>query len=140
MANYGPSSIVVKYDNSGGTLVDITAYVITINDIDVENIMEEVRPFGATWAKHLPIGVGQVAPIEISGLYDDTATTGPDALLANRVPEGPAASTRTLEITYGSTKKTTVETHLISYKRTADKNGLTRYTARLQPTGAVTEA
>ena len=140
MANYGPADITVEYDNAAASLVDITAHVLTINDIDVENITEEVRPFGAAWDTHLAIGVGRMPVIEIGGVYDDTASTGPDALFAGRVPEGPSTNSRTLAVTWGSTKVTTVETILLTYRRTADKNGLTRWTARLQPTGAVSEA
>ncbi len=132
--------MVIKYDNAGATLVDISQYVLTINDIDVESVTEEKHSFGDSWEEHLPIGIGRVAPIELSGLWDDTVTTGPDALFAGRVPETPASITRSLEITWAGTKKTTVETYLISYRRSADRNGLTKYTVRLQPTGAVTEA
>ncbi len=140
MANYGPADITVNYDNSGGTPVDISAHVLTINDVDVENITEEVRPFGVAWDTHKAIGVGRMPVIELGGVFDDTASTGPDALFADRVPEGPATASRTLAVTWGSTKITTVETILLTYRRTADKNGLTRWLARLQPTGAVTEA
>jgi hypothetical protein len=91
MANYGPASLKIEYDNSGGSPVDITAYVLSINSIDVEQVLEEVRPFGASWDTFLPIGIGKVAPVELSGLFDDTAVSGPDALFAGRVPEAPSA-------------------------------------------------
>ena len=140
MANYGPADLKIEYDNSGDSLVDISAHVLTINDIDVENITEETRPFGASWDEHQAIGVGRMPVIELGGVFDDVAATGPDALFAGRVPEGPAAATRGLKLTWGSTKTSLVETILLTYRRTADKNGLTRWLARLQPTGAVTEA
>lgn len=140
MANYGPADLTVEYDNAAGTLVDITAHVLTVNDIDVENMTEEVRPFGASWDVHKGIGVGRMPVVELGGVYDDTASTGPDALFANRVPEGPATATRSLKFTWGSSKTTNVETILLAYRRSVDKNGLTRWLARLQPTGAVTEA
>jgi hypothetical protein len=140
MAKYGPSSIVIEYDNSGGTLTNISQYVLEINDVSVENILEETHSFGDSWEESLPIGVGKVAEVTLTGLYDDTASTGPDALFANRVPEGPGTTTRTLKITWGSTKTTSVETQLASYVRTADRGALTRWSATLQPTGAVTEA
>lgn len=139
MAKYGPSSIVVEYDNSGGTLVDITQYVQEINGVSVEQIIEEVHSFGDSWEEHLPVGIGRTTPIELSGLYDDTATTGPDALLADRIPEGPSTTARELKITWGSTKTSLWNTFLIAYERSADRNALTRWTARLQGTGAVTE-
>lgn len=140
MAKSTPSGIVVEYDNSGGSLVDISQYVQTINNVDVEGVIEETHTFGDSWEESLPVGIGRVGPIELGGLYDDTATTGPDALFANRVPETPASNTRTLKITWRSGKTTSVETYLAMYQRTPDRNALTRYMARLQPTGAVTEA
>lgn len=140
MANYGPADLTVEYDNAAGTLVDITAHVLNVNDVDVENITEEVRPFGAAWDTHKSIGVGRVPVIEIGGVFDDTAATGPDALFASRIPEGPAVASRTLTFTWGSTKTTSVETILLTYRRSVDKAGLTKWLARVQPTGAVTEA
>jgi hypothetical protein len=139
MANSTPAGIVVEYDDSGGVLRDITQYVLTINDIDVEMMNEEVRPFGLAWEKHLPIGVGKVNPIELGGLYDDVAN-GPNALFIRTTPDTPASTTRTFKITWKSGKTTEVETWMGSYKRTPNKNELTKYTATLQPTLAPTEA
>lgn len=140
MANSTPAGVKVEYDNAGGSLVDITQYVLTINGVDVESKLEETHTLGDSWEESKPIGVGKVAPVEIGGLYDDTVTVGPDALLANRVPETPASATRTLKITWIAAGHTTsVETYLIGYTRDADRNGLTKYKAKFQPTGAVTE-
>ena len=140
MANYGPASIKIDYDNGSGTPVDITAYVLTINSVDVEQVLEEVRPFGASWDKYMPVGVGKMGPIELGGIFDDTAVSGPDALFAGRIPEAPGTATRTLKVTWGGSKSTSVETHLGAYKRQVDKQGLTKYSVTLTPTGAVTEA
>lgn len=139
MAKYGPASITIEYDNSGGTPVDISQHVLSVNDVDIESLMEEVHTFGDSWEESLGIGVGRIAPIEITGLFDDTASTGPDALFKRTSPEGPASTARTLKFTWG-TNTTTFETWVASYRRTADRAGLTRYTVRLQPTGAATEA
>lgn len=140
MANYGPADLQIEYDNAAGSLVDITAHVLTVNDFDVEEITEEVRPFGASWDVHKGVGVGRMPVVEIGGVYDDTAATSPDALFANRVPEGPSATTRSLKFTWGGSKTSNVETILVGYRRSVDKSGLTKWSARLQPTGAVTEA
>lgn len=99
-----------------------------------------MRPFGASWDVHKGIGVGKMPVVELGGVYDDTASTSPDALFANRVPEGPSATERTLKFTWGGSKTTSVETILIGYRRSVDKAGLTKWSARLQPSGAVTEA
>ncbi len=135
MANYGPANFKIEYDS-----VDMTNCVMTINDVTVEQALEEVHALGDAWEEYLPVGVGKVGAIELGGIYDDVAG-GPDAKFVNRVgTEGPSTASKTLEITWGGSKKTTVSTHLVSYVRKADRNGLTKWTAKLQPTGAVTEA
>jgi hypothetical protein len=138
MAKYGPSSITVEYDNSGGTLVDISQHVLTLNDVDVEELVEEVHSFGDSWEENLPIGVGRMAEIVLGGLYDD-ASDGPDDLFADRIPEGPAATSRTLKITWGGSKTTSVETFLRLFKRQAARDGITKFETTLVCTGTVTE-
>jgi hypothetical protein len=135
-----PVDIKVEYDNSSGTPVDITQYVLTLNGVEIEQVLEEVRAFGSAWQKYLSIGVGKIAAIVLGGIWDDTATTGPDALFANRIPELPSIATRTLTITWFGTKTTEVETLLQKYKRTPDKNALTKYEVTLQPSDEATEA
>lgn len=131
----------VLYDNGSGTPVDITQHVQTINDIDVENITEETHPFGTAWEESKGVGIGRMAPVELGGLYDDVAD-GPDDMFGDRIPEGPNATTRTLTFVWipGSpSKSTSVETILALYKRTPDRAAITKWMARLQPTGTVTE-
>lgn len=137
MAKATPAGIIVEYDDSGGTLVNLTQFVQTLNDVDIESIIEETHSFGDSWEESLPIGVGRIGDIEIGGIYDDTASVGPDALFRGRVPETPASSTRTLKITWNASHATVFETFLISYRRTADRNALTRWMARLRPTSGV---
>lgn len=137
MANSSPATMAFFYDDEGGDPVDITEHILNINDIDVENLTEETRPFGKAWDTHKTIGVGRMPVIEMGGLYDDVED-GPDDLFADRVPEPPETPTRTFRIVWGSLA-TRVETSLLAYRRSADRNGLTKYTIRLQPTGEVVE-
>lgn len=141
MALSSPATLKIEYDNGSGTPVDITQYVLTINDISVESVLEEMHPFGTPWEAYMPVGIGKIAPVELGGLWDDTVTTGPDALFSGRVPEVPGtAITRTLKVTWKTAGKyTNFETYLISYDRTAERNNLTKFKVKLQPTGAITE-
>lgn len=140
MANYGPASLVIKVDDGpGGSLTDITQHVQTIGDVTIEQLLEEVHSFGDSWEEHLPVGIGKAGTVEIGGIYNDAAGS-PNAFFAGDLPETPATASRTLEITWGSTKKTTVEHYILSFTRTPDKNALTRWSAVLQTTGSVTEA
>lgn len=143
MANATPSGTKIEYDNASDVLQDITPHVLTINEVDIESLSEEIHSFGMTFESFKPIGIARISQIELSGLYDDTAAgspnMGPDALFANRAPETPASVTRTLKITWRTGKTTSVETYLSHYKRQADRNALTKYTAILLPFGTVTE-
>jgi hypothetical protein len=139
MANSTPAGIKVEYDNDVGSLVDISQFVLTINEISVESAFEEVHSFGDEWEEWLPVGIGKSAQIELGGLYDDSVG-GPDDVFADRVPEVPGVTpTRTLKITWVGTKTTTFETYLVAYKRQPDRNALTKWTATLQPTGSFVE-
>lgn len=139
MALSTPSGIVIEYDNSGGTLVDITQYVQSMTEFNTESLVEETHTFGDTFEEQTPIGLARLSDITLEGLYDDTATTGPDALFGNRTPENPNTATRTLKITWRSGKTSSVETHLKAYNRMADRSALTRYSVTLIPYGVVTE-
>lgn len=137
MANSIPSGITIEYDNSGGSLVDISQYVMTINGFSVEQILEEVHTFGDSWEEQLPVGIGRAGTVELGGLYDDTNI---DALFAGEIPQTPTDNTRTLKITWVGAKTSSVETWLVNYVRSPDRGALTKYAATLQTTGAVTEA
>lgn len=73
---------VFKIEDSGGTLRDLTAYTTDVNfprDID----MAETSTFGNTYKTFIQ-GLAN-ASFSISGRYDSTATTGPDAVLSSLV-------------------------------------------------------
>jgi hypothetical protein len=131
VAKYGSSSLVIEFDNSGGTLVDITQHVTGINGINIEAILEEGTTYGDSWVEQLFTGVKQVPDITIDGFYDDTASTGPNALFND------VGATRTLKLTFGGSNTATVETVIKSYARNPVRKELTKYQAVLAPTGAV---
>lgn len=134
MAKYGSDDVVIEVDNSGGTLVDLSQYIDTINEINISAMLQESHAFGDSWVEQLYTGVKMTAPITIEGFYDDTSSTGPNAVLNS------LGDTRTFKITYGSTKTTSVESVITSYVRRPVRGELTRFTCTLTPTGAVTEA
>ncbi len=134
-----PAEIGISVDDSSGTPRDITPYVLTINDIAVESVMEETHPFGVSWEESLGVGIGRMAPIELGGIWDDTASVGPDAVFSGAAPQDPSSQLRTVTITWRSGVTTAVETYVTSYTRTADRNALTKWSATLQPTADVTE-
>lgn len=133
MANYGIQDIIIKLDNSGGTPTTITTEVQTINGFDVDSVMEETTAFGSAWKTSKATGLRMVADITLGGLYSETI----DAIAID-MPTGPSATSRTFELTYGSTNKSSVETWKKGYRRRPSK-ALLRYELVLEATGAVTE-
>ena len=139
MAKYGSNSFVVSIDNSGGTPVTMTDYIRSIGDVDVKAMMQESTAFGDAWMEKLATGMLEAGSITLGGYYDDTATTGPDAIF-NDVATGPTDSTRTLLLTWGGSKTTSAEVWISAYKRTATVGELTAFEVTLEYTGTVTEA
>jgi hypothetical protein len=134
MAKYGPNDISIDVDNTGGTPVTMDAYIDDWAGADVEAILEESHTFNDAWVEQLYSGIQRMSPITMSGFYDDTATTGPDAIF-NALGE-----TRTVTITWGGSKTTATEAIISAYNRTPGRNASTRFTVTLTPTGTVTEA
>jgi hypothetical protein len=131
---YGSKDLVIEFDNSSGTLVDITQHVTAINGVNIEALLEEGTTYGDSWVEQLFTGVKQLADITVDGFYDDTATTGPHALFND------LGATRTFKVTWGGSKTTSVETIIRNYNRNPVRKELTKYQVTLAPTGAVTEA
>lgn len=135
MTRYGYPDLVINFDNSGGTPVDMSAYIMdTPPSFDREAIIEEITAAGDNDEAHAKVGLDKVNPITLGGAYDDTAVSGPDVIFNS------IGDTRTLAVTWGSTKISTVECIIVNYTRIAARGELTKFTVTLQPTGDVTEA
>lgn len=139
MAKYGSNSVTVNYDNSGGTPVDMSQHTLDINGVEIEAILEETHSFGDSWFESLAVGLRKMADVVLGGFYDDAASTGPDVVY-NAVVSGPTSATRTLQIIYGASKSTSVETLNMKYGRKLARGVLHKYEVTLRPTGTVTEA
>ena len=136
MAKYGSDDFVFKIDVSdAGALQDMSQYVDTIGGFKITRLTQESHTAGDSWVEHLWSGVRRGEDFTVEGFYDDTASTGPDAVF-----NGTHAETRTVEMTYGSTKKSTFEAWIVDYERLFTRGELTRYRATIRPSGAVTEA
>ena len=127
--------LVFKIDNVGGTLVELTAYVDSV-ELSHSVDMGETTTAGAE-AKTYVSGQSD-ATLSISGKWDGTATTGPDAILESlrglEVPStfewGPEGSTA------GRVKKSG-ECFLTGYVPSAPVGGVVAFTADFQITGAI---
>ena len=135
MSRYGSKDLKIEFDSTeGGSLADMSNYITSINGVSIEAILEEGTAFGDTWLEQLFTGNKQMADITLGGFYDDTATTGPNAVFVG------IGETRSLKVTWGSTKTTAVETIIKSYARNPAVKTLTKFQVVLSPTGTVTEA
>ena len=132
--------IVISYDDGSGSLQDISQYVTSDFDISVVVGTEETDSFGDQWDEHTPTGHASSPAITIPMEYDDTATTGPAIVFKiNANDRDPQGTLRTLTIALGNSASTTVETRLITFRRTGKRRGLTKCEAIVQPSGAVSE-
>ena len=139
MAKYTGANVVIKVDVSeGGALQDMSQYITEFNGVSIEAVLEESHTFGDSWVEQTFAGIKKLSDITFGGFYDDTASTGPDAVFG--VGSWTAGASRTVEITYGSTKKSTFEAVIKSYTRTPSRGALTKFQVVMSPTGAVTEA
>ena len=132
----------IEYDDApGGALQDISQYVNGDVVLKIIVALEETDGFGEEWPAETPTGHASYDPVTIPMWYDDTAATGPAIVFAiqsgDRDPQG---ATRTLQLTYGNSKSTTVETRLASVERGGKRRGLSLLTAEVHPIGEPTEA
>ena len=134
MAKYGSNSVLISFDGD-----DLSAHILSINGVKIMSMFEsDSHGFNKAWAETLATGLKRVEPIEVEGFYDDIAD-GPHAQFKDTAV-GPAAATKNIVFTWGNAKTTTIKTFIESYERLPSRGQLTRYKARLMPTGAVTEA
>lgn len=134
MAKYGSDQVTIEIDDTNGTPVDLSAYITSINGFDINAITEENTPFGAGWVGHLAVGVKEVPEIVVGGFYDDTASTGPVAVLGGTN----VGATRTFTLDPGgSGNDVNVEAIIRRFSIRAISKELTKFECALQPTGAV---
>lgn len=136
-----PAELKVEYDDAGGVLRDISQYVLAINGVPVEQILQEISGFSQASERVLPIGKERVGNIELSGVFR-TGANKPHELFHRSVPETPDSPSRTLKITWqagAGGAYTSMETYVAAYNRTPNKNELTAYSATLGQAGQRTE-
>ena len=136
MAQYGWPDLSIQVDaTDGGSLQEMKSHVRGIQIGASERLTEENTVAGSTWVAHVMTGIRQLADLTLDGVYDDTASTGPNATF-----NGTHTVTRSVVLTWGGTKTTSFEAWITSYERTTPGKGKLGYKVVLKPTGTVTEA
>lgn len=140
MSKYGSNAVALEIDTAdgGSQSTGFIQYVTKIGDIVVKKESIESTPFGVTAESYLQGIIARHEPITIEGFYDDTATTGPDAIL--NIGKVTHAVTRTMTITLGGSKTISGEVWIESYQRTLESGQYHGYSATVRFTGTVTEA
>ncbi len=139
MGTYNWSNVKIEIDKADGSLIDISQYVTAINGFKRNAPTVELTPANQANAKHIFGGLLSCDEVQLTGVFDDTATSGPDAVFIDLGCIATAGGTRTLKLTQGGTKYSQVEVIITGYDRNPQKGQPTMYTASVQPTGAVTE-
>jgi hypothetical protein len=138
LGRYGWPDVSIQFDKAdGGALQEMKAYITSINGLDIELILEDMTAAGETWEAQVYVGLKKGSPIVISGPYDDTATTGSDAVFN---PTGATGVSRSCVITWGGAKTTTFEALIQKYGRKPAKGQLHKYEVTIVPTGAIVDA
>ena len=133
MTKYGSPHLKITVTDSEEQEKDLTQYIDTINELNIEALLQEGHAFGDEWVKQLFTGVKRGNDLTVEGFYDDDAT-GPDAIL-NAIGD-----TRKVVITWGSTKTSTFDAVIKNYVRKPVRGELTRFSCTLAITGEVVEA
>jgi len=135
---HGSNEIIVEFekaDSIGSADTNITAYVTKFAGLDIGKAAVDSTPFGVTAPEYLAGVLKSYSEFTIEGFYDDTATTGPNAIFNST-----NAVARYFKVTWGNGKYTAGRCWITGYKRGTEVGGYQTYTATCQPTGTITEA
>ena len=147
MAKYSSANFALSIadtDGAGGTLRDLTSYITKLGDLTVSKGILDITPFG-TAAAVLALGVFKTyEPFTIGGIFDDTATSGPDAVLNIGRSTNTHTAVRKFLLTIGGANHldgggSTGGIWILSYKRTFNVGEYTGWEAQLQLSGTITE-
>ena len=124
-------------DDTGATQRDLSAYITEVRGLPGPRTLNEVTALGDSGVRFIP-GLEDVS-ITLSGLFDDTATSGPDAVL------GPLRThASVVDFEYGPEGSGTGEVKysgtcwIVSYELRSRVGNLVQWLATLQVDGTVT--
>mgnify|MGYP003395875700 CR=1 FL=1 len=142
MANRGQADVQIQTTTSSSTGAwrDMSQYMDTFNGIETEAILQQSDGFGDSWVEFLFTGIRKAGKLEFEGFYEDTGTSGPNALWGQSTDVG---AERAWKINVGTTGTTAsgilkVDGIIEKYARMPKRGELTRFKLTVQPTGPVT--
>ena len=126
-----------RIDDTGAVLRDISAYITEVRGLPGPRALNEVTALGDSGARFIP-GLEEVT-LTLSGMFDNTATSGPDAVL------GPLRThTSAVDFEYGPKGVATGDVKysgtcwVLSYELRSRVGNLVEWSASLQVEGTVT--
>jgi hypothetical protein len=131
MPKYAGPNLKITYDST-----DMTAFVQTINGVDVTQNMQDAKTFGEVWNAMIPSGAKELAEFVIGGLYDDVAA-GPAAKWdVTSLTPTPNDAPKTLLIQLDSPAiapgvSYSIPVHPSKFVNKFDRNGVHEYEATL---------
>jgi len=144
VAKHGSNEVDFQIDIAdGGSLstagaAGFSQYITKIGDYTVNREAKEATPFGVVDEQWLIGVMKKREPLTIEGWYDDTASSGPDAILnIGRITH---AATRSVVLTFASGKTVSGEVWIEKYTRTLEIGEYHGFQAQLRFTGTITEA
>jgi hypothetical protein len=138
---HGSNEVAFEIDVSDGGALSTsfgTTYLTKIGDSVVNREAVEATPFGVVDEQYIIGIIKKREPLTIEGFYDDTASTGPDAIL--NIGKVTHATTRSTVLTFASGKTITGEVWIEKYTRTVEVGQYHGFSASLRYTGTITEA
>lgn len=135
MAKYGYDDLTLEIDDSaGGTLTDISDYVIGFNGTDVEAVLEEGHAAGDSWVEQLFTGLKRGGDVTLDMFLDDTAS----ATVAVFV--GGEGEQRSVQWTYGGLIVDSGEVIIRRVAKQPSRGTVTKLQAVLAWSGTITQA
>jgi hypothetical protein len=139
MAKYSSVNTIFEIDTAdGGSLSSgfSAAYLTGPIEVDfTKGDVVESTPYGASAFAGLRGVISRMAPFNLEGFYDDTASTGPDAIL--NIQRVTHAVTRSFSLTLGTGEVITGECWITNYKVTSSVGNYHTFSATITPTGTI---
>lgn len=136
MANYGWDDVRVRFGNHNDIWYDIHGYIDEQTIAKLKAAIEDWRPKGSAWLLKRAVGTKEWdGDYELGGLYDDTATSGPDALFDNSGARLGGLARYAESFDAGATWKMANVINM-GYVEEPKSGGLTRFKVTLTPFGA----
>jgi hypothetical protein len=145
MAKYSSPNLTfeIMITDGGAMTTGFSQYITKFGEINITRPLIESTPFAAAIAQYLVSVFKKYEPFTIEGFYDDTASTGPNAVL--NIGQYTNSTTRGFSLTIGGSKTitangTTGGLWIVSYKRTFNVGEYHGYSCELQASGTIVEA